>query len=158
MRDHKYSLTVRWTGNAGTGTSAYRDYRRDHEIEVEGKPTIPGSSDPQFSGDRARWNPEELLVASLSACHQLWYLHLCADAGVIVTAYEDSPEGVMAEEANGSGRFARVVLRPRVTITAQSNRDLAMALHEKAHAMCFIANSVRFPVENEPAIVSENDR
>ncbi len=154
-REHRYASCVKWTGNTGTGTSAYRAYKRDHQIELEGKPAIPGSSDPQFRGDRARWNPEDLFVAALSACHQLWYLHLCADAGVVVTAYEDRAEGVMAEEASGSGRFTRVVLRPKVTITTGSNADLARSLHEKAHAMCFIANSVRCPVENEPEIVRE---
>jgi organic hydroperoxide reductase OsmC/OhrA len=154
-REHRYAPTIRWTGNTGTGTSAYRAYKRDHDIEADGKPTIPCSSDPQFRGDRTRWNPEDLMVAAVSACHQLWYLHLCADAGVVVTAYEDHPEGIMAEEANGSGRFTRVVLRPTVTITAGSDADLARALHEQAHAMCFIANSVRCPVLNEPTIVRE---
>lgn len=157
-REHRYKTTVKWTGNTGTGTSAYRDYKRDHEIGAEGKPVIRGSSDPNFRGDRGRWNPEELLVASLSACHQLWYLHLCADAGVVVTAYEDNAQGVLAEAADGSGRFARVVLRPRVTISARSDPKIAISLHEKAHAMCFIANSVRFPVENEPEIVVATER
>lgn len=155
VREHRYAPSVRWTGNTGTGTSAYRAYKRDHEIEAEGKPAIPSSSDPAFRGDRARWNPEDLLVAALSACHQLWYLHLCADAGVVVTAYEDHPEGIMAEESSGSGRFTRVVLRPRVTITATSDAGLARSLHERAHSMCFIANSVRCPVLNEPTIVCE---
>lgn len=157
-REHRYACVVRWTGNAGTGTSAYRDYRRDHEIAAGSKPVIPGSSDPAFRGDRARWNPEELLVASLSACHQLWYLHLCADAGVVVTAYEDHAEGVLAEEANGGGRMTRVVLRPKVTISANSDAGLAKSLHAKAHAMCFIARSMNFPVTHEPTVIVQNDR
>lgn len=156
-REHRYATVVRWTGNAGTGTSAYRAYKRDHEIASEGKSDIAGSSDPQFRGDRTRWSPEELLVGSLSACHQLWYLHLCADAGVVVTAYEDRAEGLMAEEANGSGRMTRVVLRPRVTITDATKVELAKSLHAKAHAMCFIARSVNFKVENEPTIVVQSD-
>jgi organic hydroperoxide reductase OsmC/OhrA len=155
LREHHYAATVRWTGNTGTGTSGYRAYARDHEIASEGKPVIPASSDPHFRGDRARWNPEELLVASLSACHQLWYLHLCADAGVVVTAYEDHPEGTMLEEADGGGRFTRVLLRPRVTITAASDAQRARSLHERAHALCFVARSVQFPVECEPAIEVE---
>ena len=154
-REHRYAPTIKWTGNTGTGTSAYRAYRRDHQIESDGKPTIACSSDPHFRGDGTRWNPEDLMVAALSACHQLWYLHLCADAGVIVTAYEDHPEGIMAEEPGGSGRFTRVVLRPRVTISAGSDADLARSLHAQAHAMCFIANSVRCPVLNEPTIVRQ---
>jgi organic hydroperoxide reductase OsmC/OhrA len=152
LREHRYQTVVRWTGNRGTGTSEYRAYGRDHVIEADGKPAIPASSDPHFRGDRARWNPEELLVASLSACHQLWYLHLCSDAGVVVTAYEDRAEGVMREGADGSGRFARVVLRPAVRIRSGSDADLAVSLHEKAHAMCFIARSVAFPVECEPSV------
>jgi organic hydroperoxide reductase OsmC/OhrA len=154
-REHSYRITVKWTGNTGTGTSAYRDYRRDHEIAAPGKPTIVGSSDPHFRGDPARWNPEELLLASISTCHQLWYLHLCSEARVVVTAYEDQAEGVMVESPSGSGRFARVVLHPRVTISPQSDRNRAIALHHEAHAMCFIANSVNFPIEHEPAVVVE---
>jgi organic hydroperoxide reductase OsmC/OhrA len=155
VREHRYAATVTWTGNSGTGTSGYRDYKRDHEIRARDKPTIPGSSDPHFRGDRTRWDPEDLLVGSLSACHQLWYLHLCADAGVVVVAYEDNAQGAMAEEPDGGGRFTRVVLRPRVTIGKGSNVQLAESLHAKAHDKCFIARSVRFPVECEPTIVAE---
>ena len=153
VREHLYRITVTWTGNAGTGTSAYREYRRDHEIAASGKAVIPGSSDPHFRGDPSRWNPEELLVASISTCHELWYLHLCSAAHVVVTAYEDRAEGTMVENPDGSGRFTRVVLRPRVTISPQSDRTRAIALHREAHAMCFIANSVSFPIEHEPTIV-----
>ena len=153
-REHRYQVTVEWTGNTGTGTAGYRTYERRHEIGVAGspKPDIPGSSDPAFRGDAARWNPEELLVASLSACHQLWYLHLCADAGVVVTAYRDIAEGTMVEEATGAGQFTRVVLRPVVTVAAGADVARARALHHDAHAMCYIARSVTFPVEHEPEI------
>jgi len=147
LRTHRYALHLTWTGNDGSGTSGYRAYRRDHELAASGKPTIAGSSDPQFRGDRQRWNPEELLVAALSACHQLWYLHLCADAGIVVSAYEDSPEGFMEESADGGGQFTRVVLRPQVTVATGSSAELAQSLHERAHALCFIARSVNFPVE-----------
>lgn len=155
QKSHRYDVTVRWTGNRGAGTADMRGYDRAHEIAAAGKPVIPGSSDPSFRGDSARWNPEELLVASLSACHKLWYLGLCAEAGVVVTAYEDIAEGRMVEEADGAGQFVAVTLRPRVTVTAASDVALAEALHEKAHAMCFIARSVRFPVECEAVVVRE---
>jgi organic hydroperoxide reductase OsmC/OhrA len=155
-RQHRYALRLTWTGNTGTGTSSYRAYRRDHEISCAGKPLIPGSSDPHFRGDQTRWNPEELLVAALSACHQLWYLHLCAAAGIIVLAYEDAPEGFMDEMADGAGQFTRVVLRPRVRLRAGSDRDLALALHQKAHSLCFIARSVNFPVEHQPDVTLES--
>jgi organic hydroperoxide reductase OsmC/OhrA len=153
VRSHRYSITVTWRGNRGTGTSAYGAYARDHEITADGKAPIAGSSDPAFRGDRTRWNPEELLVASLSTCHQLWYLHLAADAGIIVTAYVDQAEGVMQEDADGSGRFIGVVLRPQVIVAAGSDIARAEALHHVAHEKCFIANSVNFPVTCEPSIV-----
>lgn len=152
-KEHVYRLGVRWTGNRGTGTSGYRDYSRAHVIEAEGKPALPGSSDPAFRGDASCWNPEEMLVASLSACHMLWYLHLCATAGVVVTAYTDSPIGVMEETADGSGRFLRVVLTPHVTIGPASDPDTAEHLHAAAHRHCFIANSVNFPVEHRATTV-----
>lgn len=152
-RLHRYKVTVEWTGNSGTGTSAYKAYERAHVISAgAAKPPIPGSSDPLFRGDPARWNPEELLVASLSACHKLWYLHLCAVAGVVVASYVDHAEGEMEESPDGGGRFLRVVLRPQVTITAASDMEKARALHHQAHAKCFVANSMNFPVEHEPQI------
>jgi organic hydroperoxide reductase OsmC/OhrA len=154
MKEHRYTVAVEWTGNLGTGTSGYREYERAHDITVPGQPksAIAGSSDPAFRGDRTRWNPEELFVAALSACHELWYLHLCADAGVVVTGYTDSAEGLMIEEADGAARFRRVVLRPVVTIAPGSDMEHAYALHEDAHRRCYIANSVNFPVEHEPEV------
>ena len=152
-RIHHYAVTVTWTGNTGTGTSSYRTYGRDHEISsAQPKPPIPGSSEPLFRGDKTRWNPEEMMIASLSACHQLWYLHLCADAGVVVTAYVDRAEGVLDEAADGSGRFRRVVLRPEATLAPGSDAAKALALHHDAHAKCAMASSVNFPVEHEPRI------
>ena len=151
-REHRYVVTVSWTGNLGSGTSGYRDYARDCEIAVDGKPAIPASADPAFRGDRSRWNPEELLVASLSACHKLSYLHLAAAAGIVVTAYSDHAEGVMEITPAGAGRFTSVMLHPAVTVKADSDIERAHALHERAHEMCFIANSVNFPVGCEPDI------
>ena len=152
-KTHRYNVVVTWTGNTGSGTSGYRDYSRDYEVAAEGmKPTIPGSSEPAFRGDPARWNPEELLVASLSACHKLWYLHLCSDAGIVVIEYVDRAEGIMVETADGSGHFERVVLRPNVTIASHADVSKALELHERAHALCFIAKSVNFPVEHEAQI------
>jgi organic hydroperoxide reductase OsmC/OhrA len=152
-RRHTYRAEVVWTGDQGTGTSGYRAYGRGHELRGAGKAAILGSSDPLFRGDASRWNPEELLVASVSACHQLWYLHLCAAAGVVVTGYEDHAEGVMLEEDDGAGQFERVTLRPRVTIAAASDAGAAERLHAEAHAKCFIARSVNFEVACEPTIV-----
>lgn len=151
-RLHHYAVTVTWTGSRGSGTSAYAAYGREHEIAAGAKPVIAGSSDPSFRGDAARWNPEDLLVASVSACHKLWYLHLCAEAGVVVTGYVDEATGTMLEDRERGGFFTAVVLHPRVTITARSDRDRAIALHHEAHAKCFIANSVNFPVSCEALV------
>jgi organic hydroperoxide reductase OsmC/OhrA len=152
-REHQYRIAVDWTGNLGTGTSGYRAYGRNHEISSEGKSApIPGSSDPHFRGDASKYNPEELLVAALSACHMLSFLHLCADGGIVVTSYRDNPEGVMKEHADGSGEFAKVVLRPRVALADSSRAAELGELHDKAHHLCFIARSVNFPVEHEAAV------
>jgi len=154
-KEHRYHARVVWTGNKGFGTRDYRTYSRDHRIEAPGKPDIPGSSDPAFRGDAARWNPEELLVASLSACHKLWYLHLCSAAGIVVTGYEDDAEGTMAESADGGGRFTSVTLRPRIRLAGGADAEKAVALHHDAHGRCFIANSVNFPVTVEPRFEAE---
>lgn len=148
---HLYHTNVRWTGNRGTGTSEYTAYGRDHVILAAGKPPVLGSSDPTFRGDGTRYNPEELLVASLSACHMLSYLHLCASAGVEVEEYTDDAEGVMETGPGGSGRFTLVTLHPAVSVRAGTAVE-ATALHEEAHRNCFIANSVNFPVRCEPSI------
>ncbi len=149
-KQHTYRLTTTWTGNTGRGTADYGAYARDHEITAPGKSApIPGCSDPAFRGDASRYNPEELLVASLSACHMLWVLHLCAHAGIVITEYSDDASGTMTESADGAGQFTRVVLRPRMTIADASRIEEAMAVHERAHELCFIARSVNFPVEHE---------
>lgn len=151
-RQHEYTVTVDWTGNLGEGTSGYRAYSRNHDILVAGKPPIAGSADPAFRGDGGRHNPEDLLVGSLSACHMLWYLHLCAEAGVVVLAYRDEARGTMIQTDNGGGRFSEVVLYPVVTIAADSDTGLAERLHERAHELCFIAASMNFPVRCEPDV------
>ncbi len=153
-RDHAYSVTVTWTGNTGTGTASYRGYERAHEIMVEGKPAIRGSSDPAFRGDPHRYNPEEMLVASLSTCHMLWYLHLCSIDGIVVTAYQDVAEGVMTERPDGGGQFAEVVLQPEIVLAPGSDRAKARGLHAAASAKCFIASSVNFPVRCEPVFLT----
>jgi organic hydroperoxide reductase OsmC/OhrA len=154
-RDHLYRVEVVWTGNHGLGTRGYRDYGREYEVRAASKPAIPGSSDPNFRGDAARWNPEELLVGSLSACHKLWFLHLCAVGGVVVMAYEDSAEGVMAETEDGGGHFTSVTLRPHARLAAGSDPERAEQLHHRAHEKCFVANSVNFPITVEPTFEVE---
>ena len=151
MAAHEYETVVAWTGNRGTGTSSYRDYGREHVVTADGPDPIEGSADPFFRGDPARWNPEQLLLAALSQCHMLSYLHLCAMAGVVVTAYEDRAHGTM-RTAGGGGQFTEVVLAPAVTVAAPEMAADAARLHEDAHAACFIANSVNFPVRHVPTV------
>ena len=151
-RQHHYETTVRWTGNLGAGTTGYKDYGRNHDISAPGKPVILASSDPAFRGDASRYNPEDLLVASLSTCHMLWYLHLCAVNKVVVIDYEDHAAGTMEESTAGGGRFLEVTLRPRITVSAESDLDTARHLHHEAHEKCYVANSVNFPVGCEPLI------
>lgn len=151
-KQHHYTTRTEWTGNLGEGTTNYRAYSRDHLISAAGKAELPGSSDPAFRGDATRWNPEEMLVASLSSCHMLWYLHLCAQAKIVVLAYHDDAQGTMAEGAAGGGHFSQVTLRPVATLAAGSDEAAAKALHDDAHHLCFIANSVNFPVAIEPTV------
>jgi organic hydroperoxide reductase OsmC/OhrA len=153
-RTHNYEITVRWTGNLGAGTAGYRAYSRNHEIEGAGKTAaIAASSDPVFRGDPSRYNPEELLVAALASCHMLSLLHLCADAGIVVTGYVDRARGTMRQEGNG-GYFTEVVLQPEVTVASEDMVEKATQLHADAHESCFIASSVNFPVRHEPLILT----
>jgi organic hydroperoxide reductase OsmC/OhrA len=150
--EHRYRLHSTWTGNRGTGTSGYRDYDRSVTIEIAGKPTMAASSDKPFRGDPSKWNPEDLLLASLSECHLLSYLHACVQAGVVVLDYRDEASGIMVEDGRGGGRFTQVVLRPHVVVADASMTDAATRAHDQAHEWCFIASSVNFPVLHEPTI------
>jgi organic hydroperoxide reductase OsmC/OhrA len=150
MKAHHYKVNITWTGNRGKGTASYTAYDRNHTISAANKPVIPASSDPAFRGDVTRYNPEELLVASLSSCHMLWFLHLCSAAGVVVVEYADDATGTMDETANGGGRFTGVTLFPVITVASEEMIDRADALHEKANELCFIANSCNFPVHHKP--------
>lgn len=149
-KTHNYKATIKWTGNKGLGTSYYQAYEREHLISIDNKNNIFGSSDPAFRGDKTKHNPEDLLVSSLSACHMLWYLHLCSQAGVVVTDYIDNATGIMKETENGGGHFTEVTLNPMVTVTEHTMIDKANELHKKANELCFIANSVNFLVFQRP--------
>jgi organic hydroperoxide reductase OsmC/OhrA len=154
-KTHSYRVVVEWTGNRGHGTANAAGYSRDHTIRAGSKSPIAGSSDSAFRGDSGRWNPEELLLASISACHKLWYLGLCAEAGISVVSYRDEAEASMLEEANGTGRFTGATLRPRIVIQTGGDIVAATRLHRAAHAYCFIANSVNFPIACEPIVTAE---
>lgn len=148
-RTHTYKTLVTWTGNTGAGTAGYRSYERSYELSTASKAVVQGSSDPVFRGDRTRWNPEELLVGAISACHQLWFLHLCSEAGVAIEDYVDMAEGVMEAASDGTARFIGVTLRPHVTVRNRVSEATLAALHEAAHSKCVIAQSVNFNVACE---------
>jgi organic hydroperoxide reductase OsmC/OhrA len=148
---HHYAVEVEWTGDRGSGTSAYRAYERNATVLAHGKPELAASADPAFFGDRERWNPEELLVAALSQCHLLSYLHVCVRNGVVVTGYSDSATGELTQTPDGGGHLARVDLHPRVVLADEAQRELADSLHAEANRLCFIASSVNFPVHHHPA-------
>jgi organic hydroperoxide reductase OsmC/OhrA len=151
-KQHHYSLEIEWTGNLGAGTKDYRSYTRNHAIRVENKVVIEASSDPAFRGDKEKHTPEELFVASIASCHMLWYLHLCADANITVVTYTDKATAIMVETADGGGKFVEVTLYPVVTITPGSSKDQAEVLHKKANQLCFVANSLNFPVKHSATI------
>ena len=153
MKQHTYQTTVEWVGNLGAGTSSYIEYERDFIASALNKPNILGSADPAFRGDKTRWNPEDMLLASISACHKLWYLHFCAVNNIIVQEYRDEAIAIMDEgSSEHAGHFISATLKPRVIISSESDAVKALALHENAHQACFIANSLNFPVKCEALI------
>ena len=149
-REHCYDIRVDWQGNLGTGTSGYRDYRRDVQITAEGKDPVAGSADKPFRGDPSRWNPEELLLVALAQCHLLSYLHVAVTVGVVVTDYSDAAQATMQEDGKGGGAFTEAILRPVVTVASEDMVEPARLAHQRANELCFIANSVNFPVRHEP--------
>ena len=156
-KSHQYRLSLKWVGSRGVGTVSRSAYSRAHVISGDGKSwSIEGSSDPSFRGEPDRYNPEELLLAALSACHMLWMLHLCADARIVVLGYSDAPVGTMVEYDDGSGEFASVTLHPHLILQDLRRRDELPQLHSRAHSLCFIARSVNFPVTHVPSAAAEN--
>lgn len=151
--EYKYTAGVTWTGNTGKGTLNYSSYDRSYTISVNDKPQILGSSDVAFKGDAKKHNPEELLVTAIASCHMLWYLHLCSEENVIITAYKDNISGIMKLNNDGKGCFSKVILNPTVTVLEASMREKAIELHQKANEYCFIANSVNFTIEHKPICI-----
>jgi organic hydroperoxide reductase OsmC/OhrA len=153
-KEHKYRINIKWAGNLGAGTLTYKGYTRDHNISAEGKPVILASSDPAFRGNSERYNPEEMLLASVASCHMLSYLHLCAVHHIVVVEYFDNPTGKMLESADGSGRFEEITLNPVIVVTERAMVEKAHELHHDANKLCFIANSLNFPVKHVPVITA----
>lgn len=144
---HDYSATITWTGNRGKGTSGYRAYDRTWDLASPGKPVVKCSNDPLLGGDPTLYNPEDMLISALSACHMLWYLHLASDAGIIVERYSDTPLAQGETLKNGASRFISATLKPEITLRAGADVKLADGLHHEVHRYCFIARSVNFPIK-----------
>lgn len=155
MVNHNYKTTITWTGNTGSGTTRYDTYERTHILSIQNKPDMECSSDVPFRGDGSKYNPEDMLLYSLSSCHMLWFLHLCADAGIVVMEYTDNATAILEVPSTGNGRFTEATLHPVVTITDASRIDEANTLHDKAHEKCFIANSCNFPVKHQPQCLAQ---
>lgn len=149
---HDYRLTLRWDGDPTIGTASYATYSRQYRIEIDGKPPLAGSADPQFRGDPALHNPEELFVAAIASCHMLSYLALCARSGIRVTSYVDDAHGRLLTHEGGGGRIERVTLRPRVEVAEAAEVARAIELHREAHERCFIANSCSVPIDCDPVV------
>lgn len=152
---HPYALELVWTGNQGEGTARYDDYGREFSVQVAGKPALHGSADAAFRGDRALHNPEDLLLVAISSCHMLSYLALCARQRICVLAYSDRAEAWMQTTASGGGRFTSATLHPHVVVRYAAHVERAAALHDRAHALCFIANSCNFPIIHDATVVVE---
>jgi organic hydroperoxide reductase OsmC/OhrA len=150
MKIHHYTQAITWTGNRGEGTTNYAAYHRDYTIEIEGKAPQLGSADPAFRGDGTKINPEDMLLSAISSCHMLWFLHLCADAGITVVDYTDKPEAWMEENPGNGGKFIKVILNPIVSILESDRLEASIALHQLAGKKCFITNSCNFPVDYRP--------
>ncbi|GGI47816.1 organic hydroperoxide reductase OsmC/OhrA [Agromyces flavus] len=158
LGEHHYAIELEWEGDRGEGTSSYRAYGRQHAVRAEGKlHEIAGSSDRVFHGDRDRWNPEELVLAALSECHMLSYLHVATQHGVVVVGYSDAATARMLEDGRGGGRLVEAVLHPRVTVAEPAMREVAASLHHEASEKCFIAASVNFPVHHEPVTLVRDE-
>lgn len=130
---------VSWSGGEG-------DDARAHEVLL-GAQSLPSSSALEFGGDDSKSNPEALLIGALSSCHMLWFVSLARKKGFEVASYEDDADGVLDGK-----RFTAATLRPHVRWAGEPPAPVAIeALHQRAHELCFISNSVEFPVSVEPA-------
>jgi organic hydroperoxide reductase OsmC/OhrA len=151
MSEYIYRLETVWVGAAKTTSFTYESYSREYQINIAGKTSLIASADPHFRGDSHLYNPEDLLVASLSGCHMLSYLALCSRSRIKIFAYRDNAVGKMTKR-DGKIGFLEVILYPQVQIESADSLDKAIKLHQQAHRECFIANSVNFPVLNRPVV------
>lgn len=129
----------------------YNEYSREFTVAWHGKPTLTGTAAPEFKGNVDNYNPEEFLVMAISSCHMLSFLALAANAKVEILSYQDHADGFLHKEGSIM-KFKEVTLRPVVKLASEDDRSKIKALHDKAHHICFIANSVNFPVRVEASV------
>jgi organic hydroperoxide reductase OsmC/OhrA len=144
---HTYEARVAWSGSTGGG---YRSYSRDH-LAIANGVDLPMSSDPAFRGNAERTNPEQLLLVAASSCQLLWLLHLCAEAGIDVVDYVDEPTASMPDDGEQTS-ITEIVLRPRITVAGDVDTAQVEALCQRAHELCFVANSLKTEIRVEPEV------
>ena len=150
MASHR--MTLRWSRDGGP--YARNNYNSAHTIRFEGGQSVVSSAAPEFGGDAAQTDPEELLVASLSSCHMLTFLAVAANRGYVLDAYEDDAEGTLGKNEQGVTFLAHATLRPKVTFSGDKRPtpEEYEQLHARAHRGCFMANSVKTAMVVQPAI------
>jgi organic hydroperoxide reductase OsmC/OhrA len=149
-----YEATVEWHIGAEESFET-RKYSRAHRWKFDGGADVPASASPAVVGtvysDPAGVDPEEALVAALASCHMLFFLDLASRSGVSVTSYVDHAVGVIGKRDDGVVAMLSATMRPQVSYAAPVDDAKIAGLHHKAHELCYIANSVNFPVSVEPA-------
>lgn len=156
QKDGPYSVNIEWAGNTGCGTSAPDAFRPDHWIGSEMLAPVPGTADRGPSVSPYRYNPEQLLVASISSAHMLAYLDAAAEAGIVVTAYLDRARAEMVD-LDGHHEVQSIMLTPRITLANEVDREAAEALHTEAHTRSATAATIQISIGCEPVIGFDTD-
>ncbi|HSB95594.1 MAG TPA: OsmC family protein [Spongiibacteraceae bacterium] len=153
----QYSAEVCWL--RGEQNFLDNNYSRRHVVRFDGGIELAGSSSPHVvplpMSDASAVDPEELFVAALSSCHMLWFLAIAGNRKFRVDRYFDAATGSMEKNADGKLAMTVVTLKPEVHFSGDRlpSREDIERMHHKAHAECFIANSVKSEVRCEPIYV-----
>lgn len=148
--NHLFKVALNWMKKDNISSSLSRIYTKSHHISIEGKPDLEVSAAKAFKGDPNLYNPEDLLLSSLTSCHMMSYLYCCMQYKIEVISYQDHSEATLQVNPDGSGKIVKVDLFPEIIISNSSQIELALSLHKKANELCFIANSCNFPVYHHP--------
>jgi organic hydroperoxide reductase OsmC/OhrA len=149
----EYFATVSWQRDGQKFLDG--KYSRGHIWKFDGGAEIPASSSPHVvpvpMSVEEYVDPEEAFVASLSSCHMLFFLHLAGKAKLVVEEYVDEAVGIMEKNEEGRHAITKVTLRPRTVFSegTQASHNQLQELHDQAHELCFIANSVKTEVTTE---------